>query len=108
MDYCWETILLPTRRKSQQNRSKYLRASCQIPFTGHLPLSSDGSFIFLWSDPGVGIPYHIPYGKMLIIHGDVVHCGGLPPQASSNNLSSCSLLLSNCINRYTTKGYLFE
>jgi hypothetical protein len=79
MDYCWETILLPSRRESRQNRCKFLKGSCQIPFTGHLPLTSDGSYIYLWSGPGVGIPYHIPYGKMLIIRGDVVHCGGLPP-----------------------------
>jgi hypothetical protein len=84
MDYCWETILLPSRQETRQNRCKYLRGSCQNPFTGHAPLSSDGSYIYLWSCPGVGISYHIPYGKMLIICGDVVHCGGLPLQASFN------------------------
>jgi hypothetical protein len=43
MDYCWETILLPSRRESRQNRCKFLKGSCQIPFTGHAPSSSDGS-----------------------------------------------------------------
>jgi len=86
MDYSWETILLLSRHESRKNRSKYLRGSCQIPFTGHLPLSTNGSYIYLWSGPGVGIPYHIPYGKMLVICGDVVHSGGLPRQASSDKM----------------------
>jgi len=34
MDNSWETILLLSQHESQQNRSKYLRGSCQIPFTG--------------------------------------------------------------------------
>jgi hypothetical protein len=84
MDYSWETILLPSRNESKLNRMKYLRGSCQIPFTGHLPVSSEGSYIYLWSGPGVGVPYHILYGKMLLIRGDVVHCGGLPSYASAD------------------------
>jgi hypothetical protein len=75
-----------TIRESWQNRCKLLKGSCRIPFTGHVPLSSDGSYNYLWSGPGVGIPYHIPYGKMLLIHGDFIHCGGLPPQASFDKL----------------------
>jgi len=38
MDYSWETILLPSRNESKLNRMKYLRGSCQIPFTSHLPV----------------------------------------------------------------------
>jgi len=86
MDYSWESILLPTRCESRHNKCKLLRGSCQIPFTGHLPVSRDGSYIYLWSGPGVAIPFHIQYGKMLVIRGDVVHCGGLPPSAPTNKL----------------------
>lgn len=86
MDYSWETILLPSRRDFRQNPSKSLRASAQIPFTGHMPVSPDGAYIYLWSGPGVAVPYHIEYGKMLIIRGDVVHSGGLPSFASSDKL----------------------
>ncbi len=86
MDYCWETILLPSRHDSKLNRSKRLRGSCQIPFTGHLPVSTDGAYIYLWSGPGVATPFHIPYGQMLVIRGDVVHCGGLPPSAATEKL----------------------
>jgi hypothetical protein len=86
IDYSWESILLPSRRDMRQNRSKFLRASCQIPFTGHMPVSSDGSYIYLWPGPGVGVLFHIPYGKMLVIRGDVVHCGGFAPSTPNKKL----------------------
>ncbi len=86
MDYCWETILLPSQQEARSNRAKFLQGSCRIPFTGHLLLFPDGSYIYLWSGPGVGVPYHISYGKMLIIHGDVVHSGGTPPFAPADKL----------------------
>jgi len=83
MDYCWETILLPSRREARGNRAKVLCGTSRIPFTGHLPVSPDGSYIYLWSGPGVGVPFYIEYGKMLIIRGDVVHSGGVPPSVLS-------------------------
>jgi len=83
MAYCWETILLTSRKESKETCAKYLRGNCHIPFTGHLPLSIDGSFVYLWTGPGVRVPYHIKYGKTLIIRGDVVHCGGTPSFAST-------------------------
>ncbi len=86
MDYSWETILLPSRRDARQNRSKSLQGSAQIPFTGHMPVSPDGGYMYLWTGPGVALPYHIEYGKKLIIRGDFVHCGGLPSFASSKKL----------------------
>jgi hypothetical protein len=86
MDYSWETILLPNQRESKQIHSKYLRASCQIPFTGHMPVTTDGAFIYLWNGPGIGTLYHIKYGQILLIHGDVIQCGGLPSFASSDKL----------------------
>jgi hypothetical protein len=86
MDYSWETILLPNRRESKQIRSKYLRASSQIPFTGHMPVNPDGAYIYLWNGPGSATLYHITYGTMLIIRGDVVHCGGMPSFSSLEKL----------------------
>jgi hypothetical protein len=47
MDYSWENILLPTRQDSRRNRSKLLRGYAQLPFTGHMPVSKDGAFIYL-------------------------------------------------------------
>lgn len=49
-------------------------------------MSTDGAYIYLWSGPGVATPFHIPYGQMLVIRGDVVHCGGLPPSAATEKL----------------------
>jgi hypothetical protein len=49
-------------------------------------VSIDGGYIYLWSGPGVGCPFHIPYGTMLLLRGDVVHCGSLPSCASTKKL----------------------
>ena len=63
LDYQWESILL--RKK-------------QVPWVVHLPVTSSGSFLFSWNGPGNAESIHIPFGTMLLLHGDVVHVGGLP------------------------------
>jgi hypothetical protein len=64
MDYNWETALLRGRSEMKLGRGKYLHGNGNIPFTGYMPISPDGSYIYLWSGPGVGRPFHITYGKM--------------------------------------------
>jgi hypothetical protein len=51
-----------------------------------MSVTKDGAFIYLWTGPGAAVPYHIEYGEMLIVHGDVVHCGGLPSSADPSKL----------------------
>ncbi len=94
MDYSWESILLPTRHDSRRNRSKLLRGCAQLPLTGHMPVSKDGAFIYLWTGPGAAVPFHIEYGKMLIIRGDVVHCGGLPTYVDTSSCITVSIFIS--------------
>ena len=63
LDHQWESILL--RKK-------------QVPWVVHLPFTSSGSYLFIWNGPGNAESIHIPFGTMLLLHGDVVHVGGLP------------------------------
>jgi hypothetical protein len=34
--------------------------------------------MYLWNGPGHAVPFHITYGFILLLHGDVVHRGGNP------------------------------
>jgi len=49
-----------------------------MPYTGHMPLSSEGSYIYVWPGPGQSVCIHIRYGSILFMRGDIVHCGGTP------------------------------
>jgi hypothetical protein len=46
-----------------------------MPFMIHLPLTAEGSWLYLWIGPGRAIHFHINYGYILLLHGDVVHSG---------------------------------
>jgi len=80
IDFHWETLLLSRKKgrfaslSGEQISLKY----GNMPYTAHLPLSREGSWIFLWNGPGPSVPFHIKYGFMLILRGDVVHSGGNP------------------------------
>jgi hypothetical protein len=52
-------MLLPTRHDSQRNCSNLLRVCAQLPFTGHMPVSKDGTIIYSWTGPGAAVPFHI-------------------------------------------------
>jgi hypothetical protein len=60
---------------------KDIISNAGIPWTAHIPLTADGSYLFVWSGPGDAIPIHIKYGEVLLIRGDTVHAGGLPTPA---------------------------
>jgi hypothetical protein len=47
-----------------------------MPFTAHLPMTAEGSWIYLWTGSGRVIPFHIQCGLILLLHGVVVHSGG--------------------------------
>jgi hypothetical protein len=50
-----------------------------LAWTAHLPITNEGSWIWLWSGPGIGEPLHIKMGQVLFLRSDVVHAGGRPP-----------------------------
>jgi hypothetical protein len=77
MDYSNERIFFSSETSRTGNNRK-LREHEAIPWTGHMPITENGRYLFLWNGPGKVIPFLIPYGKMLLIRGDVVHAGGLP------------------------------
>jgi hypothetical protein len=77
MDYKNEVIYL-SPEKARRGIDLSLRKHETIPWTGHMPITKNGRYLFLWSGPGKAIPFLIPYGKMLLIRGDVVHAGCLP------------------------------
>jgi hypothetical protein len=88
IDYSWESCLLKDIRKNRSAGVSLRRefdgfhGTGNMPYTGHLPITPDGSFIYLWSGPGRASPYHIKFGTMLFIRGDVVHSGGCPTSPS--------------------------
>jgi hypothetical protein len=41
-------------------------------------LTQEGSWITLWWGQGVGCTLQITYGKILLLHSDVIHGGGVP------------------------------
>jgi hypothetical protein len=79
MDYNNEVIYL-SPDNGRMGRNQQLRKHDTIPWTGHMPITENGRFLFLWNGPGTAIPFLIPYKKMLLIRGDVVHAGGLPKE----------------------------
>jgi hypothetical protein len=88
IDYSWESCLLKDIREKRSagislRREFYgFHGTVNMPYTGHLPITPDGSYIYLWSGPGRASPYHIKFGTMLFIRGDVVHSGGCPSSPS--------------------------
>ncbi len=44
----------------------------------NLLVMNEGSWITLWLGPGVGYTLHIPYGKIMLLHSDVIHGGRVP------------------------------
>jgi len=77
MDYSNERIFFSLETTRTGNNRKF-REHNAIPWTGHMPITENGRYLFLWNGPGKVISFLIPYGKMLLIRGDVVHAGGLP------------------------------
>ena len=51
-------------------------AICHTLLIYHCPLRAVGFFV--WNGPGPSVPFHIKYGFMLLLRGDVVHSGGNP------------------------------
>lgn len=43
-----------------------------------MPLTEDGSWIHVWSGPGLSTALKIEFGQCLFLRGDVVHAGGRP------------------------------
>jgi hypothetical protein len=89
IDFTWEVLLLESRRR----RGKYAASKSStlglkhgfMPYTGHMPLTPDGSYIYVWCGPGPSMLIHIKYGQILFLRGDVVHCGGLPQHVDHAN-----------------------
>jgi len=73
--------------KPQQIHTDFLLKSVEedqgrkqfLAWTAHLPITNEGSWIWLWSGPGIGEPLHIKMGQVLFLRSDVVHAGGRPP-----------------------------
>jgi hypothetical protein len=88
IDYSWESCLLKDVHANRTGRSLRrefdgFHGTGHMPYTGHLPKTPDGAFIYMWSGPGHGTSCHIKYGQMLLVRGDVVHCGGCPGTISN-------------------------
>jgi len=81
VDFTWEVLLLASRRRrgvlDRDNNCQGLKHG-NMPYTGHMPLSSEGSYIYVWPGPGQSVCIHIRYGSILFMRGDIVHCGGTP------------------------------
>ena len=85
IDFTWEVLLLCSRRRrGHVSSNKPGLKHGNMLYTAHMPLSSDGSYIYIyiWSGPGESVPIHIHYGTILFLHGDIVHCGGAPKDFS--------------------------
>jgi hypothetical protein len=80
VEFHWETLLLSHKRGHSASSSgeQVTLKFGNVPYTAHLPLSPEGSWIFVWNGPGPSVPFLIKYGFMLILRGDVVHSGGNP------------------------------
>jgi len=87
VDFTWDTMLLTLRRdRFLVSLGRFLVVSSDhvclkyghMPYTAHLSLTAEGSWIYLWPGPGRASPFHIKYGFILILRGDVVHSGGNP------------------------------
>ena len=80
VDFTWEVLLLASRRRHgllDDPKCAGLKHG-NMPYTGHMPLSSEGSFIYVWPGTGESLCLHIRYGTILFLRGDIVHCGGTP------------------------------
>jgi hypothetical protein len=49
-----------------------------IGWTAHMPLTTDGSWLHVWSGPGLSTAMKMEFGQCLLLRGDVVHAGGRP------------------------------
>jgi hypothetical protein len=49
-----------------------------IGWTAHMPLTNDGSWLHVWSGPGLSTAMKMEFGQCLFLRGDVVHAGGRP------------------------------
>lgn len=73
-------LLLASRRRCgvASNENFHGLQHGYMPYTGHMPLSSEGSYIYVWSGPGHTVCIHMRYGAILFIRGGFVHGGGAP------------------------------
>lgn len=59
------------------------RKDDELPWFSIIPLTEQGSHLFVWEGPEEPMNcVYIPYGFMLLVRGDVLHAGGLPPDVS--------------------------
>jgi hypothetical protein len=49
-----------------------------IGWTAHMPLTPDGSWLHVWTGPGLSTAMKMEFGQCLFLRGDVVHAGGRP------------------------------
>jgi hypothetical protein len=56
MDYKNEVIYL-SPEKARRGIDLSLRKHETIPWTGHMPITKNGRYLFLWSGPGKAIPF---------------------------------------------------
>jgi hypothetical protein len=68
-----------------------------MPHTLHIPLTPEGSYVYVWFGRGLSFPIHIRYGHILCLSGGVMHCGGLP--TLPNGLSHTHMLASLALKR---------
>jgi hypothetical protein len=81
IDYSWDVLLLNNRRRRGILIDKGSKGGIKqgfMPYTLHMPLTPEGSYVYIWFRRGLSCPIHIRYGHILCLSGDVVHCGGLP------------------------------
>jgi hypothetical protein len=57
-----------------------------IGWTAHMPLTTDGSWLHVWSGPGLSTAMKMEFGQCLFLRGDVVHAGGRPMVDSISSL----------------------
>jgi hypothetical protein len=82
VDYSWEVLLLDSKRSWHGLRLQHCSGlkGGYIPYASmHMPLTPEGSYIFVWFGRGQSCPIFVRYDHILCLRGDVVHCGGLPP-----------------------------
>jgi hypothetical protein len=101
IDYSWDALLLNNRKRRGILVHKGSKGGLKqgfMPYTLHMPLTPEGSYVYIWFGRGLSCPIHIRYGHILCLSGDVVHCGGLP------NLPNG---LSHTGNRYKRLHFYF-
>ncbi len=81
-----------------------------LSWTAHMPISKEGSWITLWWGPGIGYTMHIPYGKILLFHLDVIHGGGIPCVSQKSDKKQLRRLHFYLVTKdqAATPGYIYD